>query len=173
MGEEAKSSGGFKPGENGMIETTGAPRAGPGAGRKFGIAFVNALAADFKEHGEAVIEEVRQRKPEKYLDIITKVIPKTIDFNVSRFEGLTVDDLIRRIAAVRSQLDDLGIKTVGGIGAPAPHAELIEVRPIQKTEDIPRSGGGLPGADVSGGEPAGEDAGGIERDGDASDGSVS
>ena len=38
--------------------------------------FVQALAADWKEHGAATIEAVRQKSPDKYCELIAKVVPK-------------------------------------------------------------------------------------------------
>ena len=35
--------------------------------------FVQALAADWKEHGAATIEAVRQKTPDKYCELIAKV----------------------------------------------------------------------------------------------------
>jgi hypothetical protein len=38
--------------------------------------FVHALAADWKEHGTKTIEQVREKTPEKYCELISKVVPR-------------------------------------------------------------------------------------------------
>ncbi len=37
---------------------------------------MQALAADWKEHGAATIEAVRQKTPDRYCELIAKVVPK-------------------------------------------------------------------------------------------------
>jgi hypothetical protein len=41
---------------------------------KLGDAFVKAFEADFQVHGVEVIEQLRQKAPEKYAEIATKLI---------------------------------------------------------------------------------------------------
>jgi hypothetical protein len=38
--------------------------------------FVHALADDWKQHGIKAIEQVREKTPEKYCELISKVVPK-------------------------------------------------------------------------------------------------
>jgi hypothetical protein len=46
--------------------------------------FVQALAADWKEHGAATIEAVRQKSPDKYCELIAKVVPKEMLLSADR-----------------------------------------------------------------------------------------
>ncbi len=46
--------------------------------------FVQALAADWKEHGAATIEAVRQKTPDKYCELIAKVVPKEMLISADR-----------------------------------------------------------------------------------------
>ena len=66
----------FKPGQSG--NPTGRPE---GAKNKLSWAFVEALAEDFNEHGVDVIKTVRKEKPVEYLNTISKVLPKIIEFS--------------------------------------------------------------------------------------------
>jgi hypothetical protein len=36
------------------------------------------LAADFEQHGQAVIEKVRETKPEVYLRVVADLLPKNV-----------------------------------------------------------------------------------------------
>jgi hypothetical protein len=45
---------------------------------------VQALAADWKEHGAATIEAVRQKTPDKYCELIAKVVPKEMLISADR-----------------------------------------------------------------------------------------
>jgi hypothetical protein len=46
--------------------------------------FVQALATDWKEHGAAAIEAVRQKSPDKYCELIAKVVPKEMLISADR-----------------------------------------------------------------------------------------
>jgi hypothetical protein len=46
--------------------------------------FVQALAADWKEHGAAAIEAVREKSPDKYCELIAKVVPKEMLLSADR-----------------------------------------------------------------------------------------
>lgn len=51
----------------------------PGAKNKISEKFITALTADFEQHGEAVIERVRNDKPEQYLKIVADLVPKDVN----------------------------------------------------------------------------------------------
>ena len=64
----------FKPGQ------TGNPGGKPtGARNRLTAAFLNALAADFDEHGKKAIQECRETKPEAYIKAIAALCPKVIE----------------------------------------------------------------------------------------------
>ena len=46
--------------------------------------FVQALATDWKEHGAAAIEAVRQKFPDKYCELVAKVVPKEMLISADR-----------------------------------------------------------------------------------------
>jgi len=54
----------------------------PGSKNKISEKFIEALTADFDQHGVTVIEKVRTDKPENYLKIVADLVPK--DFNVGQ-----------------------------------------------------------------------------------------
>jgi Family of unknown function (DUF5681) len=64
----------FQAGESG--NRAGRPK---GARSKLSDAFLKALADDFLEHGEGVIQKVREERPHDYLKIIASSLPKQIE----------------------------------------------------------------------------------------------
>jgi hypothetical protein len=68
----------WKPGQSGNPK--GRP---PGSRNKLGEAFVEALYRDFVEHGAKAIEICRETKPDVYLTVISKIIPKEHNLNKS------------------------------------------------------------------------------------------
>lgn len=64
----------FKPGQSG--NPAGRPK---GARAKLGEEFLLTLYADYKEHGESVVAEVRETKPDVYLKVIASILPREIE----------------------------------------------------------------------------------------------
>lgn len=64
----------FKPGQ--VANPKGRPK---GSRNVLGEAFVAALALDFAEFGPDAICLVREEKPDVYLQVISRIIPKHID----------------------------------------------------------------------------------------------
>jgi hypothetical protein len=64
-----------------------------GARSRLGEAFIEALAADFNEHGVATIEKVRTRDPTAYVKVISNILPRevlTAAFNVT---SININDM--------------------------------------------------------------------------------
>lgn len=58
---------------------SGNPAGRPKGSRcKLSEAFLRAIYEDFRQHGAAVIEQVRREEPVQYLRIIVSVIPKAL-----------------------------------------------------------------------------------------------
>jgi hypothetical protein len=72
----------WKPGQSGNPK--GRP---PGSRNKLGDAFVEALYKDFAEHGAKAIERCRETKPEVYLMVICKVMPKELNVKTDGHEA--------------------------------------------------------------------------------------
>jgi len=71
----------------------------PGSRGKLSEAFLEALCADFVEHGRETIKRVRNEKPEAYLKVIASILPKQIDVTTDPFDGMSDEDLVTMIRA--------------------------------------------------------------------------
>ncbi len=72
----AKEDTQFKPGQSG--NPAGRP---PGSRSKLSEAFLKALADDFDEHGLKTVQKVRDDKPDAYLNVIGKLMPKLMELS--------------------------------------------------------------------------------------------
>jgi len=82
----------------------GNPGRPKGSRNKLGEAFIEALHADFMDHGPTVIEAVRVEKPDQYLKVIASILPKQLEIKNDAFEGMSDDELAALVAAARSAL---------------------------------------------------------------------
>ena len=71
-----KSDTQFKPGQSG--NPAGRPK---GSRSKLSEAFLKALADDFDEHGLETVAKVRDDKPDAYLNVIGKLMPKLMELS--------------------------------------------------------------------------------------------
>lgn len=74
----------WKPGESGNPK--GRPK---GARNRLGTAFLEALEADFSEHGVEAIERVWRDKPEVYIKLVADLVPKEASLNIDNGEAFT------------------------------------------------------------------------------------
>ena len=71
--------------------------------RSFNKDFLLALAADFKKHGAAAIEKVREQQPAAYMKICALLVPR--EMKVERSGGvkaMTEDQIVDAIAAIEA-----------------------------------------------------------------------
>lgn len=94
----------FQPGQSG--NPAGRPK---GSRAKLDQAFVDALYEDFKTGGVEAIRACREDKPDVYLNVIAKVIPKQVD--VTADESLA--DLAHGLQAVASFLEQVAAEASG------------------------------------------------------------
>jgi len=70
----------FKKGISNSGNGGGRPK---GARNRLSKAFVDALAADFEQHGEAVIKILRSESPSDYCRLVAGLVPKELDLEVT------------------------------------------------------------------------------------------
>lgn len=88
----------LKPAQPGEVRNpNGRPK---GSRNKLGEAFIEALHADFVEHGEAVIERVRVEEPAQYLRVVAGILPK--ELNITSSVDLSDEQLDKRIRELAS-----------------------------------------------------------------------
>lgn len=80
-----------------------------GSRNKLGEQFIQDLYEDWKTGGVEAIKAVRASKPDAYLKVIASILPKELNVNVSEFEGMTDEQLNRRIRELAA--DVLGISS--------------------------------------------------------------
>lgn len=73
----------IKPGE--VRNPNGRP---PGSRNKLSEDFVDKLYQDFKAHGLAAIQEVRKLKPEIYIQVIAKLLPRDVKIELPQLQKI-------------------------------------------------------------------------------------
>lgn len=73
-----------------------------GSRNKLGEVFIDALQADFTEHGVAAIETVRKERPHEYLKVVASILPKELNVRTDALNEMSNDDLASILDAVRS-----------------------------------------------------------------------
>jgi len=88
----------FQPGR----EKTGGRRGG--ARHKLSTDFLESFAADFAQHGAAVIKVARVERPIEYLKIVAGILPKELEICDSRLKDLTDEEIDALITQLKQQL---------------------------------------------------------------------
>ena len=102
----------FKPGQSG--NPAGRPKS---SRNKLGEDFVDALAADFAEHGTAAISTVRDKHPDQYLKVIAAVVPKEVHHRVEDYDDLSEAEIETRLTALLASAGSAGGSRKAGRGA--------------------------------------------------------
>jgi hypothetical protein len=77
----------------------GGPGRPPGSRNSLGDDFVAAIHVDWREHGAAVLQEVRSSSPAAYLRVVASLVPRQI--SVDRrddFAGVSDQELMAQLA---------------------------------------------------------------------------
>ncbi len=90
----------FKPGQSG--NPGGLAR---GTRNKLNATFLNALSADFDEHGKQAIRECREQHPEKYVQVVAALLPKQIEPSLP-LDDMTDEQLIASLDYLRQRVTD-------------------------------------------------------------------
>jgi Family of unknown function (DUF5681) len=122
----------FKPGQSG--NPAGRPK---GARSRLGERFIEALASDFEQHGEEVVERVRVRDPVQYLKVVANILPREVvvaALNVNAtIDPTQIENAKGFLAAYRFSRDRIG--AVPLIEAEPIHAEEGAVTEARRTDD--------------------------------------
>ena len=89
--------------EAGRTKTGGRAR---GARNKISTAFLDALAADFEQHGEAAIKLMRIEKPVEYVKVVASILPKEFEITENRLMEIDDDTLDIMLDYARRRLAD-------------------------------------------------------------------
>jgi len=106
----------WKPGQSG--NPAGRPK---GSRNKLEEMFVSALCEDFKDNGADAIRKCREEKPEVYLNVIAKVVPRQVEIDatdaaVDLAKGLhAVAEFLESFAASEGSPDHAGVVPDGPV----------------------------------------------------------
>jgi len=81
----------FKPGWE------GGPGRPKGSRSKLSEAFLKALSDDFTENGLATVAKVREDKPDAYLNVIGKLMPKLMELSGPDGESIPVSGTVNLV----------------------------------------------------------------------------
>jgi len=120
----------FEPGR----AATGGRRKG--ARNKISTSFLEALAADFEEHGAAAIKLMRMEKPADYVKVVASVLPKEFEITENRLMEIDDDTLDVLLDYAKRRLAD----RLDRGEAPALGGEPISLLPaLPQTAGVPYS----------------------------------
>jgi len=106
----------FKSGSEWSGNRAGRPK---GSRNKLGEDFLTKLQADFAEHGEKTIQQVREERPHEYLKVVASILPKELNVRSDALTEMSDEDLAAILGAVQSAIL-AGVYTQAGSGDEAP-----------------------------------------------------
>ena len=75
----------------------GGPGRPKGSRSKLSEAFLKALSDDFDEHGLDAVQKVRNEKPDAYLNVIGKLMPKLMELSGPDGESIPVSGTVKLV----------------------------------------------------------------------------
>jgi hypothetical protein len=101
-----------KPFEAGRAKTGGRVK---GSRNRISVALLEAIAADFEEHGAGIIAVVRVEKPAEYLKIVASLLPKEFEITETQLMQIPDNELDAFIEFARRRIAEralsLGVRT--------------------------------------------------------------
>jgi len=83
----------FKPGN------PGGPGRPKGMRNKLSDAFIKALADDFNDNGLDTVAKVREEKPDAYLNVIGKLMPKLMELSGPDGEAIPLNGTVKIVSS--------------------------------------------------------------------------
>jgi hypothetical protein len=111
----------------------------PGSGRvkgtrnRISTAFLEALAKDFEEHGEAAIKIMRIERPTDYCKVIASILPKEFEFTENNLVGIDDSELDAIIEFARRSLERRTISIASREGAETDGREIELLPALSQT----------------------------------------
>src|SRR5215813_8515048 len=102
--------------ETGRKKTGGRAK---GARNKLSVAFLEAFAADFEQHGAEVIKIVRVEKPGEYLKTAAYLMPKEFEITETRLMEIPDDELDAFIEFARRRIAERALSLASREGETA------------------------------------------------------
>jgi hypothetical protein len=81
-----------------------------GAKNRLSTKLIEALEADFQQHGEGVIKVLRVEHPADYMRLIGSLVPKELEISDNRLGDLSQDELELAIEYARKRLAERSIE---------------------------------------------------------------
>ena len=104
----------FKPGQGGRVK---------GARNRLSMAFVEALAKEFSEHGAEAIRIMRIEKPAEFIKVIAAILPREFDITTSQIQKISDSELDAFLEYAKQRL------------LAVPGQQLIDVTVIDKKDE--------------------------------------
>lgn len=103
---------------------------GKGVRHRLSRAFLWDMLAVWEKHGRDTIERVRDEKPERFLQIVAQLVPRTEAAEPSALEEMSDDELREALAATLNDLAESGGALIASL--PRRTREVLDLEPVAK-----------------------------------------
>ena len=93
-------------------------------------AFLRDMLADWEVHGRETIARVRGEKPERYLQLVAQLVPRTVQLEVGEFEEMSDEDLRRALAESLNELAESGGELIASL--PRKTRDVLDLEPVAR-----------------------------------------